>query len=327
MNILITGGSGFVGSNLISSLRKDHKIKSLDKKHSSWHQDLTEIIDITDKNKLDNLNFKANTLIHLAAEHRDDIYPRSLYYDVNVDGTQNIIDYSIKNNINQIIFFSSVAVYGFAKIGTDENGAINPFNDYGKSKWKAEKKLNDWYDKDPSNRSLIIVRPTVIFGPRNRGNFFNLLNQINSNKFLMIGRGNNKKSLAYINNIVDFVSFAFSLGNGRHLFNYVDKPESDMNSIVNTIYKCLDKNKPKIRIPYLFGLMVAKLIDIIALITRKKFSISSIRIKKFCSDTSFNTKAFNTGFKAKYSIDNAISETIYYEFKSDDKDDVIFFTE
>ena len=52
--------------------------------------------------------------------------------------------------------------------------------------------------------SLIIVRPTVIFGEGNRGNVYNLFKQIASNKFLMVGDGNNKKSLAYIGNVVAF---------------------------------------------------------------------------------------------------------------------------
>ena len=328
MNIIVTGGSGFVGSNLITSLRKNHNIKNIDKKNSAWHKDLTEIIDITNKDSLDSLNFDADTLIHLAAEHRDDISPKSLYYDVNVGGTENLINYAVKNNINTIIFFSSVAVYGFAKIGTDEAGKINPFNDYGRSKWEAEVKLNNWYKQDSANRSLVIIRPTVIFGPRNRGNFFNLINQINSDKFIMIGSGKNKKSLAYISNIVDFVLHTTTLGRGKHLFNYVDKPESDMNSIVRTIYKCLNKKMLPVGLPYFFGYIAAKIIDLIAYFTNKKFPVSSIRIKKFCLDTSFNTKAFSSGFRAKYSIDEAISQTIDYEFKSNkNKDDVIFFTE
>ena len=59
-----------------------------------------------------------------------------------------------------------------------------------------------WHAK--GDKSLIIVRPTVIFGEGNRGNVFNLLNQIASGKFFMVGKGENKKSMAYIHNIVAF---------------------------------------------------------------------------------------------------------------------------
>ena len=59
-----------------------------------------------------------------------------------------------------------------------------------------------WQSK--SGNSLIIVRPTVIFGEGNRGNVFNLFNQIASGKFVMVGKGENKKSMAYIGNVVAF---------------------------------------------------------------------------------------------------------------------------
>ena len=67
----------------------------------------------------------------------------------------------MQKKINKIIFTSTVAVYGFAEPGTDETGAINPFNEYGRTKFDAEEKLRAWQNK--SENSLIIVRPTVIF--------------------------------------------------------------------------------------------------------------------------------------------------------------------
>ena len=106
----------------------------------------------------------------LAAEHRDDVSPISLYYDVNVRGTKNVLDAMDKANVKNIIFTSSVAVYGLNKISPNENHSIDPFNHYGKSKWQAEIIIKNWYEKDPIGKSVTILRPTVIFGERNRGN-------------------------------------------------------------------------------------------------------------------------------------------------------------
>ena len=108
-----------------------------------------------------------------------------------------------EKKIKKIIFTSTVAVYGFAKAGTDESGEIDPFNEYGRTKFEAEKIFLYWYHQ--GERSLIIVRPTVVFGDGNRGNVFNLFNQIANNKFLMIGDGQNKKSMAYVENVVAFL--------------------------------------------------------------------------------------------------------------------------
>jgi nucleoside-diphosphate-sugar epimerase len=87
-----------------------------------------------------------------------------------------------------IVFTSSVAVYGFAAPDTDEQGPLIPFNDYGRTKREAEEIYRDWL-AGGKQRMLTIVRPTVVFGPRNRGNVYNLLRQMASGRFAMGFRG------------------------------------------------------------------------------------------------------------------------------------------
>ena len=128
-----------------------------------------------------------------------------------MEGAQILCRVCEEKGINKIVFTSSVAVYGFAPSGTGEDGRINPFNEYGRTKALAEDVYRDWRRRDPDNRSLIIVRPTVVFGEGNRGNVYNLLNQINSGTFAMIGSGNNKKSMAYVDNLSAFLINVLSL--------------------------------------------------------------------------------------------------------------------
>jgi GlcNAc-P-P-Und epimerase len=87
---------------------------------------------------------EGGVLINLAAEHRDDVRPKSLYDEVNVDGARNLCQVAREKGIQHIIFTSSVAVYGFAPAGTDESGEINYFNDYGRTKWLAEGVFKEW---------------------------------------------------------------------------------------------------------------------------------------------------------------------------------------
>ena len=83
-------------------------------------------------------------IVNLAAVHRDDLSDKSQYQTTNVDGASNVATVCSELGIKKIIFTSTVAVYGFAEPGTDENGPVNPFNEYGRTKFEAERKFQTW---------------------------------------------------------------------------------------------------------------------------------------------------------------------------------------
>ena len=325
-SILVIGGSGFVGSRLISELN-NYEVKNLDKQISPFFNNITTIADITIPNQIKFFK-KFDYVILLAAEHRDDISPSKKYYDVNVHGTKNVLNKMDELGIKNLIFTSSVAVYGLNKNNPCENHDVDPFNHYGKSKWEAEKAIKEWYDKDPKNKSVTIIRPTVIFGERNRGNVYNLLKQICSGNFLMIGSGKNKKSMAYVGNIVEFIKHTLEKQeNGLHIYNYADGPNYTMNDLVSVVENKMNTSVPNIRIPYWLGLIVGYLFDFLAVVFKRKFSISSVRVKKFCATTQFNSKKVNLSFKAPISLKKAIEITLEKEFINKNNDSVVFYSE
>ena len=315
MNITIIGGSGFVGTRLTKRLvESGHIVKIADKQDSKKYPELRQYADIRNKETLIQALKDSDIVINLAAEHRDDVTPKSLYDDVNVKGAENVCAVCEQLSIKKIIFTSSVAVYGFAPIGTDERGKINYFNDYGRTKWFAEEKYREWLRKN-SGQSLTIIRPTVIFGEQNRGNVYNLLKQIASGRFLMVGNGTNKKSMAYVENVAAFIEYCLQNGPGEHLYNYVDKPDFDMNTLVYEVYKMLGKEKKIIHWPYWMGYTGGLFFDVVAKITRKKLPISSIRVKKFCANTMFEANNLKkTAFVPPVSIVDGLKNTIQYEF-------------
>ena len=119
-----------------------------------------------------------NVVVNFAIVHRDDVTDPNEYYSTNVEGARVLCEVCEEKGINKIVFTSSVAVEGVVAPGTGEEGAIEPFNEVV-TKALAEDVYREWREKDPENRSLIIVRPTVVFGEVT-GNAYNLLNQINS---------------------------------------------------------------------------------------------------------------------------------------------------
>lgn len=325
-NISIIGGKGFLGTNLAKTLNKSKfKYSIFDNKYDKKHKNFLDVTNLDNFKKLK----ESDVWINLSAMHRDDVKPVSLYDKVNVGGATNLCIMAEKYDVKTIIFTSSVAIYGFAPEGTDEQGEPNYFNDYGRTKYLAEKVYIDWQRKDPINRKLIVIRPTVIFGEGNRGNVYNLLNQIASKRFIMIGKGNNMKSMAYVHNVASFIQYSLTnFENGLHIFNYIDKPDMTMNQLISYSRKFLfNKSGVGIRMPRFLGIIIGKLADLINYIFNTKLPISSIRVEKFTKTTSFDTSLDKTGFIPPFSVEEGLKRTLTYEFIEDNSEKEIFFTE
>ena len=321
----IIGGAGFVGSRLISILDKKSKKYFLGDINDSSEKSIK--LDITDLDSLDHIAV-SDCIVNLAAVHRDDIRPISRYDDVNVQGSVNVCEAARKHCIKKIIFTSSVAIYGFAPADTDELGESNYFNDYGRTKYLAEQVYKKWQAEDPENRSLVIVRPTVIFGEGNRGNVYNLLKQIASGRFAMFGNGKNWKSMAYVENVAAFLEYSLSFKPGLHIYNYIDKPDFDMNSLVYEARKTLfGKNNVGLRLPAFLGMAIGYLADAVAKVTGKTLPISSIRVKKFMGTTQFASSVSETGFVPSISLEEGLARTLRYEFLEDNSEKQTFETE
>ena len=329
MMIDIVGGSGFIGTRLGSMLKIEKlAFKIVDKVLSIEFPERTFIADIRSVEALDTSISDNAILINLAAEHRDDVTPLSLYDDVNVQGAKNLSLVATKKNIKTIIFTSSVAIYGFAPLGTDELGKVAPFNDYGRTKYEAEQIYKAWQAEDPLIRTLVIIRPTVVFGEQNRGNVYNLLRQIASGKFVMIGDGLNRKSMAYVGNVVAFIQYALTFKPGVHTYNYIDKPDFTMNELVSWVNKLLGKSTEiKFRLPYRLGLLIGKGFDLAAKVMDKKLPISTIRVKKFCSNSVYESAIYAMGFTPPFSMLEAVERTIKHEFLEKHEHETVFYSE
>lgn len=330
MLIDVIGGSGFIGTRLVRRLKNNEhsQVKIIDKAPSKSFPDLTTLGDVRSIDELRTSISQNSVIVNLAAEHRDDVRPLSLYDDVNVGGAKNICTVAREKGVETIVFTSTVAVYGFAPADTDENGVFAPFNDYGRTKLEAEYVYKEWQSEDPENRSLVIVRPTVTFGEQNRGNVYNLLRQIADGRFIMVGNGINVKSMAYVENLAAFIEYALTFGPGLHIYNYIDKPDFDMNTLVANVRKRLGKGDGVgLRVPYLMGLFAGYIFDLATRLTGRTFPISSIRVKKFCGTTQFATSVAKSGFVAPVTLEEGLERTVRHEFLENHGDEQVFFTE
>lgn len=328
--VMVIGGSGFVGTRLAKRLstKKDIELQIFDKNPSNLFNHLVKRGDIRITKDLSDAMPDGAVLIHLAAEHRDDVTPISLYSEVNVNGAKNICLVAEEKNIETIVFTSTVAVYGFAPLGTSEAGEISPFNEYGRTKYEAEKIFLSWQNKSPNKRVLVIVRPTVIFGEKNRGNVYNLLRQIQSGRFMMVGNGENRKSMAYVENVAAFLEHGLTFTPGVHVYNYVDKPDLSMNELVAYVSKTLGQNKVLgIKLPLIVGLLIGKCFDVLSKVIGRKFTVSFIRVKKFSANSVFDTAVAKTNFVPPVKLYDGFKSTLSYEFLESNSDTDVYYSE
>ena len=217
--ILITGGSGFVGTNLINQLSIDkYDIFSLDiaepKKIIGEVNYIT--MDIRSK-KIKDLVKKINPsiLIHLAAQASVSISSKNpqLDNDINLNGSLNLFFNSINSELKKFIFFSTGgAIYG-EKIGKkfDENDLPKPLSPYGISKLNFENYLNYFSSQGISKSEITILRPSNIYGPWQNPDGEAGVVSIFANKMLkkedvsIFGSGDEYRDYIYVDDIINFI--------------------------------------------------------------------------------------------------------------------------
>lgn len=317
--IVVLGGSGFIGTRLVSRLMElGHQVRIGDLNPSAAFPDLHSVCDVRDAASLRKILTGAGAIINLAAEHRDDVRPISRYHETNVVGARQVCLAAREADIQTICFTSSAAVYGFQPFPVKEEGPFEPFNPYGKTKLLAEGVYRTWAEEDPT-RTLVVIRPTVVFGEGNRGNVFNLLRQIASGRFMMVGPGTNRKSMAYVENVADVLIYSRTLGSGTHIFNYVDTPDMNMNELVALVNRSLGHpaSKSGWRIPLAFAIAGGHVLDSLARVSGRTFPISAIRIRKFSETTRFDADLIRSlGFLPRFSLEDGLTRTIQVEFRS-----------
>lgn len=318
MKVLITGGAGFIGSRLTEMLAAaGHDVTIFDKAPPKTDRFQSILGDVRDVEALSSAARGQDVIYNLAAEHRDDVRPSSLYEEVNVGGARNVVTAAERAGVQTIVFTSSVAVYGDGDHALTEDAPHRPINEYGRTKSLAEAEHLKWADVDEKRR-LTIVRPSVVFGPGNRGNVYNLLRQISSGRFVMVGDGENRKSMAFVDNVAAFLAGAPDHAEGVQIYNYADKPDFDMNALVTLIREQRGPGRgvgP--RLPIWTARIIGKAADVVANATGRSLPISAVRVEKFIANTEIDaSRVQQTGFRPPVDLRDGLRQTIQAEFSS-----------
>lgn len=277
MNILITGGAGFIGSTLCDKiLKEDNKIIVIDNFNDYYNPDLKEQNiqhninnknyklyrgDICDKSLLERIfdENKIDVVVHIAASAgvRPSIDKPLDYVKNNIEGTVNILEIMKANNVKKIVFASSSSIYGNCKeeIFSEDLKVTEPISPYAASKSACEQFLYTYsklYDIQ-----VVALRFFTVFGPRQRPDLAirKFIDLIKENKPIPVyGDGTTIRDYTYIDDIVDGIIGAINYNDTQYeIINLGGGAPVSLNQMIETIEKVLNKKAKIERLPMQMG--------------------------------------------------------------------------
>jgi len=258
-NVIVFGGSGFIGSHLIDSLDNTiDRIISIDVKPPKNIVKNVEYIvaDVRDLSTLEPFE-NIDIIYNFAAIHTTPGHEHHEYYETNIMGAIEICKFATKCNVKEIVFTSSISVYGPGEDQKIETTELKPTSSYGYSKMIAERVHRDWQGSD-SNNKITIVRPAVVFGHGEGGNFTRLATLLSKGIFIYPGRKDTIKACIYVKDLLEAISYAKEINRGEVTFNGAYHHGYSLEDIIETFKKEHFPNVKTVLVPKFIVLLAAK---------------------------------------------------------------------
>lgn len=263
MRVLVTGGTGFVGSRLaIRLIKRGYEVRVLARKEIPKTDCLKKLGieiflgDITNKSSMNKAVKNVELVYHLAAVLREIAISNEVYWDVHVGGTRNVLEASIQENVERFVHCSTVGVHGhISNPPADEFYPCNPGDIYQKTKCEGEKLAFRYFHEE--GLPGVVVRPCAIYGPGDT-RLLRLFKSIYHQKFVMIGKGDVSYHLTYIDDLIDAFELCGKKKEALGQIYIIGGNESpSLNELVEVIAKALDVPVPRKRFPFLWPVWLA----------------------------------------------------------------------
>jgi nucleoside-diphosphate-sugar epimerase len=268
MSVMITGGTGFIGSRLaLECLNRGHAVKVLGQENTpaeSFNRKFVEdrggqviLGSVTNLNGLSELFKGVDVVFHLAAVQHEMNVPDQKFWDVNVAGTKNILEASIRAGVKRFLHGSTIGVYGSIGGVVDEQTPCMPDNIYGVTKFEGEKLALSYCDRIP----VVVIRIPEVYGPGDR-RLLKLFKAIKRNAFVVIGSGENLHHLIFIDDLVEgLLQSAVHPAAANRLFLLAGMEPVTTDQMVAAISRHLGATPPRIHAPMLPFLVAAIVLE------------------------------------------------------------------
>lgn len=315
--ILVTGGTGFIGSFLIKTLIRNNTIRALVRKTSNISElrDLKknkklEIVygDLNNFESLDRATKNVDTVIHCAVLHGNFTYNQ--LYNTNVIGTKNLLEACEKNKIKRFIHFSSAVTFGKIENG-NENSPRNPETDYAKTKYKGEIIIREYMKKNIFPITVLI--PPLVYGPHKRSNMIKWFKYINKGYFMIFGKGNNSIEVLYIDDLIKAVLLVLKNKKNEMQTYIISGQTSTMNEFTEVITN-IERVKKSTHIPIWLAYSIGFSLGAISKILKFDPPISITKVKNMTRSRSLDISKAKKELKyePKVSIHKGIEKVVIW---------------
>jgi len=308
MRILVTGGSGFIGTNYIELLLKNNQTElinlDINPPRNKNHQEFWKKCDILDSESLEKIikDFSPTHVVHLAA--KTGIDTKLSAFSANTEGTKNLMDaLKLVSGVERVIFTSSLLVCRLGYKPKDDT-EYDPPNAYGLSKAKMEQIIRSQKDIP---YTWTIIRPISVWGPWGEDPYKTWFKSIKQGWYFHIGSGHYRRTVGYVENTVYQIQQLLLAPNDemdRKTFYLGDYSPIDLYDFSNEVKKIVGGIRIW-RLPFAFSLLIAKIGDIIKSLGWKKVPLTSDRLKHIRTDYVFDLNSIKK-----------ISGSLPYDYKT-----------
>lgn len=315
MKVLVTGATGFIGSNLVKRLiNEGHEVSALVR--SKVHKNISSKVellegDLTNSTILKNITKGKDLIFHLAAGLPYHHLTNEQYWAVNVRGIENLLNSCVGVKIKRFVYVSTVGIYGSTtQVGVSEISSIKLTSVYSITKFEGEKIARRFIKE--KKMPITIIRPTIGYGPGDtRPGFLNLFRLIKKKIFIPIGDGKNFFHTVYVDNLIEGLILAAtkSAAIGED-FIIGDEPCPTMGQILKEIAEVLHSSLPSLYIPSNTAIILGKIFDLTGAVGLPAL-LNTQRVKFMTENKKFSiTKAHKIlGYQPKINLKEGITTT------------------
>jgi nucleoside-diphosphate-sugar epimerase len=312
------GGSGYIAHFLLKAFIASNKfeiyyvydLKPLLGFESEIASGLVvfKLQDVRNSIEISNLDIiiQDSWVFNFAAVHREPGHEQNEYFDTNINGAKNVNTFLESTGIKNLFFTSSIAPYGRSLEQRSEKSPLYPETPYGISKAISELIHQNWVNLENCRR-LVIVRPSVIYGPNDPGNIYRMIKAIKRGVFIIPGKGDVIKAYGYVYGLVESIFFVMEKDENIIVYNYAENPIESLKEMTKIVKKQFNYKLPILSVPINFLVIAAFFIVNIFKVFGKKSDIHPVRVKKAGFPTNIEPQyLIENGFNFKYSFEKSL---------------------